>query len=190
LYNKGCRCDRCREAKSEYDKASYQKRRNKRLADGKRYRDENPDRMRELKRKWATENPEKNRARSRRYIEKNRATIRKRQRQRHDAEINAQRCREWRAVNAEKTRLYVATRRARKRNNPDSVGISERDWLRLVRRYRGCAYCGAITINVELDHVVPLSKGGRHAIGNVLPACKSCNSRKNSRLLADWRFRP
>lgn len=96
----------------------------------------------------------------------------------------------WWAANRDKHRLYQVNRRARKLNNPGSVGISERDWLRLVNRYQGCAYCGERTRELELDHVIPLSKGGRHAIGNALPACVPCNRGKNARLLSDWRFRP
>jgi hypothetical protein len=81
-------------------------------------------------------------------------------------------------------------RRARKLGNPDSVGVSVRDWERLVARYRGCcAYCGETAEPLHMDHVVPLAKGGRHAIGNVLPACGRCNVRKHAMFLSVWRYR-
>lgn len=52
-------------------------------------------------------------------------------------------------------------------------GVSIGDWMRLVDRYDGrCAYCGDVADRLQMDHVVPLSRGGRHSIGNVLPACK------------------
>lgn len=47
-----------------------------------------------------------------------------------------------------------------------------------------CHYCGrqvgakALT----MDHLVPLSRGGRSNKGNLVPACKDCNNRKKSRL--------
>lgn len=69
-------------------------------------------------------------------------------------------------------------------------GVSMRDWQRMVNRYGGrCAYCGFRPrwTPLHMDHVIPLKRGGRHSIGNVLPACGSCNVRKNARLLADWR---
>ena len=70
-----------------------------------------------------------------------------------------------------------------------SVGVSERDWRRLVGRYGGrCAYCDGPN-GTTVDHVVPIIRGGRHSIGNVLPACKSCNSSKKHLLLIDWRTR-
>ena len=68
--------------------------------------------------------------------------------------------------------------------------ISTRDWERLVERYNGlCAYC-SVRPATDQDHVIPLSRGGRHTVGNVLPACRSCNSSKNDRLLIEWPGRP
>jgi len=37
-----------------------------------------------------------------------------------------------------------------------------------------------------MDHVVPLGRGGRSVRGNVVPACKDCNSRKQSLLPVEW----
>jgi len=33
-----------------------------------------------------------------------------------------------------------------------------------------------------MDHVIPLSKGGKHLPSNVVPACASCNSSKGNNL--------
>lgn len=94
----------------------------------------------------------------------------------------------WFVANPIKRKLYSQKRRSAKGQAIDSVGISERDWQRLVRRYRGgCAYCGDTSKPVEMDHVIPLKRGGRHAVGNILPTCRTCNSSKNARLLAEWR---
>jgi hypothetical protein len=40
-----------------------------------------------------------------------------------------------------------------------------------------CAKCGA-TEKIELDHIVPVVKGGENNIKNMQPLCKSCNSSK------------
>lgn len=67
--------------------------------------------------------------------------------------------------------------------------ITKRDWDRLVRRHAGrCAYCGR-TEALTIDHVVPIAKGGRHSIGNLLLACRRCNFSKSDRLLIVWRHR-
>jgi len=51
-----------------------------------------------------------------------------------------------------------------------------------------CHYChrevGAR--NLTLDHVVPLIRGGRSVRGNVVPACKDCNTAKKSLLPWEW----
>lgn len=51
-----------------------------------------------------------------------------------------------------------------------------------------CHYCGGQFPPKELtlDHVVPLSRGGRSTRGNCVPACKECNSRKQSLLPVEW----
>ena len=51
-----------------------------------------------------------------------------------------------------------------------------------------CGYCGQPTPAGELtmDHVVPLSRGGRTTKGNVTPVCKTCNTAKKQKLLMEW----
>lgn len=47
-----------------------------------------------------------------------------------------------------------------------------------------CAYCGGEYQSI--DHVIPLSNGGRDAINNLVPACNHCNFSKNNHALHDW----
>ncbi|MEE3258467.1 MAG: HNH endonuclease [Candidatus Latescibacterota bacterium] len=37
-----------------------------------------------------------------------------------------------------------------------------------------------------MDHVVPLSRGGRTVKSNVVPCCKDCNSQKRNLLPLEW----
>jgi len=48
-----------------------------------------------------------------------------------------------------------------------------------------CVYCG-VGGRLAMEHLTPTSKGGAHALGNVAPACKSCNSRKKDKTLEDF----
>lgn len=43
-----------------------------------------------------------------------------------------------------------------------------------------CFYCKNKFLPKELtmDHVVPLSRGGKSTKGNVVPSCKACNNKK------------
>jgi hypothetical protein len=79
-------------------------------------------------------------------------------------------------------------RRAREAGTP-TYRITERDWRRLLERYRAsCAYCGVRSDNLTRDHVVPIARGGPHGIGNLLPACARCNGSKNDRFITEWRI--
>ena len=51
-----------------------------------------------------------------------------------------------------------------------------------------CHYCGRRVGPKALtaDHVVPLIRGGKSARGNMVPACKDCNSKKQSLLPWEW----
>lgn len=48
-----------------------------------------------------------------------------------------------------------------------------------------CAYCGSSAL-LTCDHIIPLSKGGRNIISNIVPACLSCNSSKNASDIIEW----
>ena len=52
-----------------------------------------------------------------------------------------------------------------------------------------CYYCrrGVGPAALTMDHLVPLGRGGSSVRGNVVPACKDCNTRKKSLLPIEWR---
>ena len=58
-------------------------------------------------------------------------------------------------------------------------------YVGLVRHADGhrCQYCGSQAENI--DHIVPRSKGGRHAWENVVAACRRCNARKRDHMLEE-----
>lgn len=49
-----------------------------------------------------------------------------------------------------------------------------------------CAACGSME-DQSVDHIIPLSRGGRHSIGNLMTLCRSCNASKSARFLVEWR---
>jgi len=172
---KKCRCDVCRAANREYSAAHYRANKEKIAARQAEYR-------------VATR--AKRLAQQAEYRAVNRAEI-------------AGRKIKWRAANKDKVAAYNAEylvenpdmyraarlrRRARKADN-GVWEILSGEWERVVARYRGCcAYCGVEDDNLEMDHVVPVAKGGGHRIGNFVPACRSCNSSKNDKFLSEWKL--
>lgn len=48
---------------------------------------------------------------------------------------------------------------------------------------RPCVACGATT-GQTIDHIVPISKGGLHIMGNLQTLCRSCNCRKKDKIAA------
>lgn len=60
-------------------------------------------------------------------------------------------------------------------------------WQNLIQRCR-CYYCQLPLerSEVTMDHVVPMSRGGRSTPGNLVPACKSCNLQKRSLTAVEW----
>lgn len=49
---------------------------------------------------------------------------------------------------------------------------------------RACVYCGAAA--TEVDHIVPLSRGGTNEEPNLAPCCKPCNASKRDKTLSEW----
>ncbi|YCH06398.1 HNH endonuclease [Arthrobacter sp. alpha11c] len=84
----------------------------------------------------------------------------------------------------------VGDRRARKFNNPGYEAFSAADWFAiLVAADFRCTYCKDRTYDMQMDHVLPLSKGGPHCLSNVTPACRPCNLSKHDSTVEDWRAR-
>lgn len=86
---------------------------------------------------------------------------------------------------------YAARERRRAREAGATVNDLTRNQWRAIREAFGhrCAYCGEHFERLTMDHVIPLSKGGSHTAENVVPACRSCNCRKATSLIAP-RFLP
>ena len=51
-----------------------------------------------------------------------------------------------------------------------------------------CHYCARHVgaRGLTMDHLVPLIRGGRSVRGNMVPACKECNTKKQSQLPWEW----
>lgn len=80
--------------------------------------------------------------------------------------------------------MRVEKRRALKLG---AVGeFTEADWLDLLEwTEHRCFYCGK-RVKLEQDHLIPLSRQGAHDRTNIVPACRSCNSRKKDKTYEEF----
>lgn len=149
----------------------------------RRWREKNPDKARESAQRWRQDNAEQARENSRNSYAKH-------------ADAERAKDAQWRAENPEAMR-----EKARKAywNNPEKH--RQRSHLRrlqaehfmvlpkeIKRLYsQPCAECRS-TEKPTIDHIIPLSRGGRHSIGNLQTLCFPCNTQKNTRTIMEWRL--
>jgi hypothetical protein len=70
-------------------------------------------------------------------------------------------------------------------STPEAVDRRRRIFVRDEFR---CAYCGLVypVEELTLDHVQPRMRGGDQSDGNLVTACRACNTRKGS--VAAWAY--
>ena len=146
------------------DKLTLPDRREKKAATDAAWRLRNLDHARQTSREWKKRNPERHREHVRKASLK------------------------YSRLNPEKNRAHVNGYRAKKlKALTDTAGVEV-----LMKHYASidkvnCVYCEAdITGRIVWDHVVPLSRGGTHTPGNLVPCCRPCNSSKSDKLIEEW----
>lgn len=83
-------------------------------------------------------------------------------------------------------RVSKRRRRAREHNAPGQFTLTQ-----VVRQYHRqggvCAYCHTPCSGLpDPEHVLPLSRGGRNDMTNVVASCRPCNADKNDLTLDEW----
>ena len=140
----------------------------------------NPDKVKQNRAKWLENNREKNREYQRLWA----VEYRKQNPLNHRRwKTDARKLAKWRAENPDKTRKQKHDRRVRELG-ARSYSVTSKDMARLMAG--SCVYCGSQEL-IQIDHVFPLARGGTHSIGNLAPACRTCNVRKNSKFVMEWK---
>lgn len=116
-----------------------------------------------------------------------------------DSYVNARGARECNSCRRDRRRAYrdanlpraqaslrasKRRRKARTRGASATLTAAEWDQIQLDHAHR-CHYCGSGG-SLEQEHLTPLSRGGAHAVGNVAPACRACNSKKGTKTEAEF----
>lgn len=106
-------------------------------------------------------------------------------------EANPEKCRgyyaKYKKTHRENCAVWVSNRRAAKyANTPIGEMLTSTEWLAILAEHNGhCHYCSK-KAKLTLDHVIPLSRGGKHSKDNVVPACAHCNYSKGNKTLEEW----
>jgi 5-methylcytosine-specific restriction endonuclease McrA len=174
------------------DEAKAKLRATKREAMRKRYA-ANPEKVLAINKAWYQRNLERMHAYDRAHRSSNldriRAEDRARSRARYAADPAAWQAylKEWRRRNPDRSHAYVRAATIKRRRAIGLDSFTPGQWLALLRDHDGrCTYCGDNTL-IEIDHRVPLARGGSNLIENIVPACRRCNRRKH--LMTEEEFR-
>src|SRR5688572_17741875 len=64
--------------------------------------------------------------------------------------------------------------------------LTDEQWAAIQEAWGGCAYCGSPAGALQKDCVLPISRGGRYTLDNVVPACGACNASKCNDEVTGW----
>lgn len=67
---------------------------------------------------------------------------------------------------------------ARRKANIRASGFVAKQMLEGIQS-ADCFYCGRASSRMEADHLIPIERGGTNIWWNLVPACRSCNRKKN-----------
>lgn len=156
----------------------------------------NPEKRAEMSKRWARANPEKRRAIKKAWTDANREKVRLSDRKRARTSVMSLRqhnyyeahkekilsaVRDWRKLNPDKKKSFESARRARKYcEGAEAFSINEifeRDGWRcqLCHRKVNNRLKWPNPLSPSLDHIVPLSKDGKHIKTNVHLTHLRCN---------------
>lgn len=161
----------CKSCKSEVAKEHYAANRDRIAQERKARRVANIVEARKTGRERYAQNIDVERERARIYYQAN-------------AEVIKARITTWAKNNPELVHNRYVRRRGRVKASGYFV-VSNREMARLYRS--ACIYCGQHG-NIQADHIIPLKLGGRHSIGNLAPACETCNKSKQAKTVMEWRL--
>lgn len=152
------------------------------------YRDNNKEFLKSLQDSWVKNNPDKVKAKSKRYYDANPEKCRERAK---DYRINnLDKCKEGMAK-YRSTPNYKAidhNNSAIKRTRLNTGTLSKDIVDRLLKLQNGkCPCCGELLGNdYHLDHIMPLSKGGKNVDSNIQLLKSTCNLNKHAKHPVDF----
>lgn len=150
------------------------------------YRAAHRDEIKERGRAYYAKNKEKIRAKGAVYAQRNKEKIAKRMATYYieNKDKRAEYAKRYAKENSEACLAIVHRRRARRAGSGGSHTAAERI-AKFAEWFNRCYYCGTDQ-KLTVDHDIPLSRGGTDSIDNILPACRSCNSKKHTKTATEY----
>jgi hypothetical protein len=163
-----------REQENERRKRHYEAHKVEHLANSKEYHRVHAEEIRQQQAGYRDRNRKQIREHNRAY---NQA---KRDRTKELARLQAWAEQEPREKRLERIRAARQRRVARKNELPAT--LTRLEWQAIKDGFdHRCVYCNRQMLKLTQDHIIPLIDGGPYTADNIVPACLSCNSRKNKR---------
>lgn len=179
------RCKACElEGGAEKAKAWYEANKERAAEARKRWARENKERVRDVRRLYVSREKERIAEIKRRYKERNRDRINERARELYRLNPTPRRDarKRYDAKNPHVRRTITRNRRALRQ---DVYGRLKADIEgRLLQRQRWkCVACGGCLrkMKFEIDHIVPIARGGTNEESNLQALCVGCNRAKSSK---------
>lgn len=157
----------------------------------RKYAAENPDKIKASNQRYYQNNKELHDAKSLQYFKDHpevKKAIEARYRRNHSDKCNESNQR-WLNKNPEKKREYSQRRKARKQNAVGQFNAEDIQTL-YVSQQGKCWWCECeLNGKYEIDHRIPLSRGGTNNANNLCLTCRTCNRSKNDKLPHEWNGR-
>ncbi len=175
--------------------ADYRKKNREKIEQARqKFKEENPEIVKEWHAKYRAQNQskinEKNRQRRASDPDKDREYMREYRKEYFKNSENRKRHyetnRDWIKRNPDKEKEYSSRYHARRRGA--DVGIfNNMDWILIQIEQNGfCYYCEERKILTK-DHKTPVSRGGLHDRDNIVGACISCNASKGAKTVEEYK---
>lgn len=170
---------------------------------------DNPESCRKSRQKYYAKNREKILLLCKEYVRKNKGRIKMRmraynkkayplKRQRIIAqtrayakshpEVRSKIARNYKKRHPEKFRAALKAHHSRRKAAMRGAAVGDRDVSKVISGWRMnaffiCSYCQNVfpTSELQVDHIVAVSKGGEHSCENVAESCAMCNIRKKGK---------
>ena len=184
---------RCRFCTMEDSKRYVFENREKLSEKNKVYRENNIDKIKEKAKEYKANNKEQTSISGKAYYAKNKEKILARNKLRYieNREEIIKQGKKWSqsekgrisAINKQNRRRYIKVKMS---DGTIPIGniyplTTELQEL-LVLQDNKCYLCSCELSEKELDHFIPLSKGGQHSINNVVWLCPDCNRKKSAKV--------